>query len=59
MNLTKIFRIAAVMFVATMGFASPSHAAVSAFFFPPGRIALARRLQVFRLAARRCRFHYA
>ena len=32
MNLTKIFRIAAVLFAAAMGFASPAHAAVTATF---------------------------
>ena len=32
MNLTKIFRISVVMFAAALGYASPGHAAVSAFF---------------------------
>ena len=36
MNLTKIFRIAAALFVATLGFATPGHAAVTSIFFSLG-----------------------
>ncbi|MBL0125268.1 MAG: hypothetical protein IPP88_22200 [Betaproteobacteria bacterium] len=36
MNLTKIIRIAAVLFTAALGFASPTHAAVTAFFSAGG-----------------------